>query len=101
MEYTNDFTTRVLSNVGDLTIKEKIINGELDIGDYLQENAFKGIDSRIVIECIRLHNLEYLDKLACRQERLKALYQEWFEYYVMRSGETLKQKEIDRELSKR
>lgn len=30
---------------------------------------------------------------------MKALYQEWFEYYVMKSGERIKQEEIDAEVN--
>jgi hypothetical protein len=101
MEYTDDFKSRVLSVVGDASIRESILNGKMDVGDYLKEYAFKGIDSKIILECIYLNNLEYLRKLARRQEIIKALYQEWFECYVMKAGPTLQQKAIDEEIKKR
>ena len=58
------------------------------------ENAFKGIDSKIVLECLILGNYDYLKSLAREQEIKKALYQEWFEYYVMKSGPALEQQAI-------
>lgn len=95
MKYTKDFISRVLAVVKDSRIKNDIENGKLDLGDYLKENAFKGIDSKIILECLDLNNLEYLHYLATEQEKTKALYQEWFEYYVMKSGERIKQEKIE------
>lgn len=95
MKYTEDFISRVLAVVKDSRIKNDIENGKLDLGDYLKENAFKGIDSKIILECLDLNNLEYLHYLAIEQEKMKALYQELFEYYVMKSGERLKQEKIE------
>ena len=99
MKYTKDFISRVLTVVRDSRVKNDIENGKLDLGDYLKENAFKGVDSKLILECLNLNNLEYLRQLAIEQEKTKALYQEWFEYYVMKSGERLKQEEIDAEIN--
>lgn len=99
MKYTKDFISRVLTIVRDSRVKNDIENGKLDLGDYLKENAFKGVDSKLILECLNLNNLEYLHQLAIEQEKTKALYQEWFEYYVMKSGERLKQEEIDAEIN--
>lgn len=99
MKYTKDFISRVLTIVRDSRVKNDIENGKLDLGDYLKENAFKGVDSKLILECLNLNNLEYLHQLAIEQEKMKALYQEWFEYYVMKSGERLKQEEIDAEIN--
>ena len=99
MKYTKDFISRVLTIVRDSRVKNDIENGKLDLGDYLKYNAFKGVDSKIILECLYLNNLEYLRQLAIEQEKMKALYQEWFEYYVMKSGERLKQEEIDAEIN--
>ncbi len=95
MKYTKDFISRVLAVVRDSKIKNNIENGNLDLGDYLKDNAFKGIDSKTILECLNLNNLEYLHYLATEQEKMKALYQEWFEYYVMKSGERIKQEKIE------
>ena len=94
MKYTNEFKSRVLSVIRDSKIKDEIENGKLDLGDYLIQNAFKGIDSKIVLECLNLGNYDYLKSLAREQEIKKALYQEWFEYYVMKSGPALEQQAI-------
>jgi len=101
MEYTNDFKSRVLSVIRDLSIKDRILNGKIDLGDYLSEYAFKGIDSKIILECLYLNNLEYLEILARQQEITKALYQEWFECYVMKSGPTLQQIAINEEINQK
>ena len=99
MEYTKDFISRVLTVVRVSRVKNDIENGKLDLGDYLKENAFKGVDSKLILERLNLNNLEYLHQLAIEQEKMKALYQEWFEYYVMKSDERLKQEEIDAEIN--
>ncbi len=99
MKYKKDFISRVLTVVRDPRVKNDIENGKLDLGDYLKDNAFKGIDSKIILECLNLNNLEHLYQLAIEQEKMKALYQEWFEYYVMKSGERLKQEEINAEIN--
>ncbi len=72
MKYTKDFTTRVLSVVRDSRVKNDIENGKLDLGDYLKENAFKGVDSKLILECLNLNNLEYLHQLAIEQEEIDA-----------------------------
>lgn len=81
MKYTEDFKIRVLAVVTDPLAKSAIISGVLDIGQYLEENAFKGIDSKIILECLYSSNLEYLEILAKSKEELKKLYNEYLEFY--------------------
>ncbi len=72
MKYTKDFISRVLTVVRDPRVKNDIENGKLDLGDYLKENAFKGVDSKLILECLNLNNLEYLHQLAIEQEEIDA-----------------------------
>ena len=99
--YTNDFKIRVLSVIRDHKIKYAILNDQLDIGNYLQKAAFKGIDSKVILECLDQNDVDRLEILAREQEITKALYQEWFECYVMKAGPTLVQKAIDEELNQK
>ena len=84
MQYTNDFKSRVLSVIRDPKIKYRILNGQLDIGNYLKSAAFKGVDSRVILDCIHQNDLNKLKILAREQEITKALYQEWLDFYVMK-----------------
>ncbi len=101
MEYTDDFKERVLAVVEQPDIKEDILNGKMDLGDYLQKYAFKGIDPTTILECLDVYELDYLAYLARLQQQRKALYEEWWEYYVMKSGSTLEQKAIEEEIKQK
>ena len=99
MRYTKDFVRDVLSVIDDPVIKNDILIGKIDIGKFLSERAYKGINSKIVVDCININDLDYLENIACKQERIDALYEEYVECYVLKQGPTLKQIAIEKELS--
>ena len=96
--YVTDFVKDVLSLVNDSIEKDDILSGKKSIGDFLENNAHKGIDPNVVLECLSLYNHERLYSLACRQNRINAYYAEWFERFVLRHGPTYIQSRIDEEL---
>ena len=81
MKYTEDFKMKVLDVIIDPIAKSSIISGNLDIGQYLEENAYKGIDFKAILDCLYLHDYTILELLATNQEKLKLLYNEYLDYY--------------------
>ena len=54
---TDDFKLEVASVIDDPIAKSEILNDKIDIGKYLKENAFKGIDSKVILECLNSNDL--------------------------------------------
>ena len=57
MIYTDDFKLEVASVIDDSIAKSEILNDKIEIGKYLKENAFKGIDSKVILECLNPNDL--------------------------------------------
>ncbi len=98
MNFTEEFIKDVLSLITNEKEQYDVLSGKKSIGDFLRKQAFKGIDSKVVLNCIEQHDLDLLRDLARKQERIDAYYNEWIEYYVLRKGMTFKQRVINAEV---
>ena len=92
MKCTEDFKNRVASVIDNEIVRDDILNERIDIGNFLMHNAFRGIDSKFVLECLSTKDYEYLETIARNQEMMKSLCLEYFDCYYMKSEPTLVQK---------
>ena len=96
--YIQEFVKGVLSLVNNPRTKEAILSGKMSIESFLEENAYKGINPQIVLKCLEIRDLNYLNDLACRQNRINAYYDEWIECFIRKQGPTYMQNRINEEL---
>ena len=98
MNYTEEFIQNVLSLVPNEEVKYLILSGQMSIGEFLTEYSTKGVDSKVILDCLEKNDLDALERLAQQQERIKEYFQEWQECYLFRRGPINKQDIINKEL---
>ena len=98
MNYTEEFIQNVLSLVPNEEVKYLILSGQMSIGEFLTEYSAKGVDSKVILDCLEKNDLDALERLALQQERIKEYFQEWQECYLFRRGPINKQDIINKEL---
>ena len=98
MYFTEEFIQEVLTLVPNEKVKNSILSGQMSIGEFLTEYSKKGVDSKVILDCLEKNDLKTLNRLACQQERIKAYFKEWQECYLLGHGPTYKQTIIDKEM---
>ena len=77
MYFTEEFIQEVLTLVPNEKVKNSILSGQMSIGEFLTEYSEKGVDSKVILDCLEKNDLKTLNRLARQQERIKAYFKEW------------------------